>query len=104
MMRPAARADMTRRPSQWLLILVVWAGSPSLLNAAPEPQRERREARSEVAPFLGRFPSRLPGKMPTLLSATGAFRDIATLTPAAGVLEYRVNVPLWSDDATTTPE
>ena len=36
---------------------------------------------------------------PATLSATGAFADLATLTPAPGVLPYTVNAPLWSDNA-----
>ena len=36
---------------------------------------------------------------PALLSETGAFSDLATLTPAAGVFPYDVNAPLWSDNA-----
>ena len=33
------------------------------------------------------------------LSETGIFVDLATQEPAAGVLPYEVNVPLWSDGA-----
>lgn len=36
---------------------------------------------------------------PPLLSQTGAFSDLATLTPTAGVFPYNVNAPLWSDAA-----
>jgi len=36
---------------------------------------------------------------PPLLSQTGAFSDLATLTPSAGVVPYGVNAPLWSDAA-----
>lgn len=36
---------------------------------------------------------------PATLSATGAFSDLATLTPARGVLPFAVNAPLWSDHA-----
>jgi glucose/arabinose dehydrogenase/mono/diheme cytochrome c family protein len=36
---------------------------------------------------------------PALLSGTGAFSDLATLTPAPGVFPYGVNAPLWSDAA-----
>ncbi len=36
---------------------------------------------------------------PTNLSATGAFADLATLTPQAGIVPYDVNVPFWSDNA-----
>jgi uncharacterized repeat protein (TIGR03806 family) len=36
---------------------------------------------------------------PALLSATGVFSDLATLTPAAGVIPFDVSTPLWSDAA-----
>jgi uncharacterized repeat protein (TIGR03806 family) len=36
---------------------------------------------------------------PALLSETGAFSDLASLTPAPGVFPYEVNAPLWSDAA-----
>ena len=36
---------------------------------------------------------------PALLSLTGAFADLATLTPSPGVVPYTVNAPLWSDAA-----
>jgi uncharacterized repeat protein (TIGR03806 family) len=39
------------------------------------------------------------GAFPQTLSATGLFRDVAALAPAAGVIEYDVNAPLWSDGA-----
>jgi glucose/arabinose dehydrogenase len=37
--------------------------------------------------------------IPPLLTGTGAFADLATLTPAAGVVPYGINVPFWSDNA-----
>ena len=36
---------------------------------------------------------------PSLLSETGVFSDLATLTPATGVRPYEINTPLWSDGA-----
>lgn len=36
---------------------------------------------------------------PLLLSETGAFSDVQNLVPAAGVVPYNVNSPLWSDAA-----
>ena len=38
-------------------------------------------------------------QIPNLLSETGAFSDLATLTPSAGVIPYDVIAPLWSDGA-----
>ena len=40
-----------------------------------------------------------PPPFPGLLSQTGLFTSLATLTPTAGLLEYGVNAALWSDDA-----
>jgi len=40
-----------------------------------------------------------PATMPAQLSGTGLFADTATLTPAAGLIEYDVQAPLWSDGA-----
>lgn len=37
---------------------------------------------------------------PALLSGTGAFSDLATLTPNAGIVAYKPNVDFWSDYAT----
>jgi uncharacterized repeat protein (TIGR03806 family) len=37
--------------------------------------------------------------VPRLLSATGAFRDTPSLSPAAGLLPYEVNTSLWADGA-----
>jgi uncharacterized repeat protein (TIGR03806 family) len=37
--------------------------------------------------------------LPKRLSQTGAFADLATLQPAAGLIPYSVNSPLWSDGA-----
>ena len=42
------------------------------------------------------------GALPTLLSQTGAFSDLTTMTPADGVIPFDVNAPLWSDDAKKT--
>ncbi len=36
---------------------------------------------------------------PALLSQTGAFSDLATLTPNSGIVSYAPNVSFWSDNA-----
>jgi len=43
-----------------------------------------------------------PVALPAQLSATGAFTDLATLTPASGLIPYDVASPLWSDAAVKT--
>jgi len=39
------------------------------------------------------------GSFPLLLSETGAFEDVATLTPRTGLVPYDIQSPLWSDGA-----
>ena len=45
------------------------------------------------------MPPRPDGPLPALLSRTGAFADLASLTPAPGLLPYDLVVPFWSDGA-----
>ena len=37
--------------------------------------------------------------IPPWLSSSGAFADLATLTPEAGIVPYELNLPFWSDGA-----
>ena len=39
---------------------------------------------------------------PATLSATGAFKNLETLTPEEGLLQYDINLPFWSDHAKKT--
>ncbi len=55
--------------------------------------------RSAIAPFLA-MPPHATAELPALLSQTGAFADVRTLTPEPGLIPYEVNTPLWSDGAT----
>ena len=56
-----------------------------------------------IAKFLnGNLPTTTPSGnigVPTLLSATGAFSNLTTLTPSAGVIPYDMIEPFWSDGA-----
>ncbi|MBA2433165.1 MAG: hypothetical protein H0V56_13805, partial [Chthoniobacterales bacterium] len=62
------------------------------------------DTRAPIAPYLnhamppraGAFP------FPPVLSATGAFRDLQTLTPSEGLIPFAVNSPLWTDGAFKT--
>lgn len=59
------------------------------------------DSRAPIGPYLNNV---LPPKLgafpfPAALSATGAFRDLKTLTPAEGLIPYAPNSPLWSDGA-----
>jgi len=55
---------------------------------------------TRVAPraFLN-MPETVTGRLPALLSQTGAFSDLSTLTPAPGLIPYDLIVPFWSDGA-----
>jgi len=46
-----------------------------------------------------RMPHRADGKMPLLLSQTGAFKDARALVYADGLIPYDLIVPFWSDGA-----
>jgi uncharacterized repeat protein (TIGR03806 family) len=46
------------------------------------------------------MPSLPNGAIPKLLSQTGAFKDVRTLTASESLIPYDLNVPFWSDGAT----
>ncbi len=55
-----------------------------------------------VPPAYLRLPHRAGGKIPPLLSQTGAFKDVRNLLPADGLIPYDLIVPFWSDGAVKT--
>jgi uncharacterized repeat protein (TIGR03806 family) len=79
--RPAPPVEPTAAPAP---VLIALPATPA--------------ARPRVEPFLN-LPSYAQEAMPTRLSQTGVFSELATLTPAAGLLPYEVNAPLWTDNA-----
>jgi len=52
-----------------------------------------------IPPAYLHMPHRADGKMPLLLSQTGAFKDAANLVHADGLIPYDLIVPFWSDGA-----
>jgi uncharacterized repeat protein (TIGR03806 family) len=50
-------------------------------------------------PAYLRMPPLADGRIPPLLSQTGAFRDTRNLVPSAGLIPYDIVVPFWSDGA-----
>ncbi len=46
-----------------------------------------------------RMPQDASGRIPALLSQTGAFKDTRTLRPSDGLIPYEIRVPFWSDHA-----
>jgi hypothetical protein len=60
-------------------------------------------ANGTLAAFLnGNMPGASGGVIPLLLSETGAFANTPNRTPAAGLIPYTPNTPLWSDNALKT--
>ena len=55
--------------------------------------------RIEPKPYLN-MPRVAGGKVPPLLSQTGAFQDVRASVPSRGLIPYDVAVPFWSDGAT----
>jgi uncharacterized repeat protein (TIGR03806 family) len=45
------------------------------------------------------MPEQADGPLPLLLSQTGAFQEVSTLTPVRSLIPYDLNVPFWSDGA-----
>jgi uncharacterized repeat protein (TIGR03806 family) len=72
------------------------------LSASPAPKTESHyglTSRPQSKPWL-LMPSEANGTMPKLLSQTGAFKDVRTLTPSESLIPYDLNVSFWSDGAT----
>jgi len=80
----------------WVAILVC-----SIAAAALGQPPYGLDTRDPIGPYLnntmpprnGTFP------FPAVLSATGAFSNLSTLTPSTGLIPFTVNSPLWSDAA-----
>lgn len=71
-----------------------------LLNATAKDAAGRHGLSARpVAPAYLKMPDRANGKIPTLLSQTGAFQDVRHLVPIASFIPYDLNVSFWSDGA-----
>lgn len=84
------------RGCRWLSVVV--ALSMLCFEALSQPYG--LENRPAVGAFLnGQVPADPSAAFPLLLSQTGAFADVATLTPASGLIPFDVNAALWTDGA-----
>jgi hypothetical protein len=68
-----------------------------LFSFAEGPHPFGIDGRPEAPAYLG-LPAE-EGHPPPLLSQTGAFADVRTLTPSAALIAYDLIVPFWSDGA-----
>jgi uncharacterized repeat protein (TIGR03806 family) len=92
-----------------LLAGVAAAAALSLAQAAQVARAAHVGVSSAVSPYgiaaraapraYLNMPRLADGKLPMLLSETGAFRDTRNLIPAEGLIPYDLVVPFWSDGA-----
>src|SRR5437660_3460562 len=66
--------------------------------AFAEAPRYGLDLRPASKPYL-EMPDRADGALPQRLSQTGAFTDLAKLTPGQALIPYDINVSFWSDGA-----
>lgn len=86
---------------QELIATIVSEQSRSLVGIASTGSGEVIVAThlGELFRLASREPIDRSGTLPQKLSETGIFKDLATLTPAEGIIPYEINSPLWSDGA-----
>jgi uncharacterized repeat protein (TIGR03806 family) len=83
----------------FVVVYAVLAGSP-MAHAESENALLPHGLSARIVPaaYL-RMPHLASGKIPPLLSQTGAFSDTRNLVPASGLIPYDIAVPFWSDGA-----
>src|ERR1700728_4289533 len=89
----------------WRMLLAWVAAAAAIAHA----QAARAAVSSPTSPYglasraapraYLNMPQLADGKLPMLLSGTGAFRDTRNLIPAEGLIPYDLVVPFWSDGA-----
>jgi uncharacterized repeat protein (TIGR03806 family) len=81
------------------LAALLMAALPLAALAIPSAQPAGGLApRPQSKPYL-LMPERAGGALPPLLSQTGAFADVRSLTPVESLIAYDIIVPFWSDGA-----
>jgi uncharacterized repeat protein (TIGR03806 family) len=70
----------------------------ALTSSADSAARYGLDARIPAHPYL-RMPATADGKIPQLLSQTGAFKDTRNLVPSDALIPFDVGVAFWSDGA-----
>jgi len=90
----------TFRSAAMLLAVIV-----SIASTAPRAIRAETvhpyglDSRPLAEPYL-LMPDGTNGAFPPLLSQTGAFKDMHSLTPSESLIPYDLNISFWSDGAT----
>lgn len=81
------------------LIALYLTGIPAARAERPADSGPQAVATRTLPRAYLRMPELASGKMPALLSETGAFADTARLVPSPGLLPYDLAVAFWSDGA-----
>lgn len=95
---------MRRLPLTVFLTLALLAALVGVAMERPAVAQQARAAPAQLAeriptkPFLN-MPDTAAGPIPRLLSDTGVFSDVRSLTPVAGLLPYELDLAFWSDSA-----
>ena len=81
------------------LVALALALAPLSVSAQSPPYG--LDSRAPIGPYLNNVmpPKNGAFSFPPVLSATGAFSDLSTLTPSTGIIPFTINSPLWSDSA-----
>ncbi len=86
-----------------LIACLVGALAPTGVSRAAAPDGPAAApyglAPQPAPPAYLNMPHRADGRMPALLSQTGAFSNTRDLVPAKGMIPYDLVVPFWSDGA-----
>jgi uncharacterized repeat protein (TIGR03806 family) len=83
-----------------LVAVAVWlAGSGMAQAEGVNPALPYGLSTRTVPAAYLRMPHLAGGKVPLLLSQTGAFSDTRNLVPSGGLIPYDIVVPFWSDGA-----
>jgi len=100
--RREATTRRTIRSIQWVrwTAIIVCSIAPVVLGQPPYGL----DTRAPIGPYLNNVmpPRNGTFAFPAVLSATGAFSNLSTLTPSTGLIPFTVNSPLWSDAAIKT--
>jgi hypothetical protein len=94
--KPTGSASFVRRLPFGAAIITALLAMPALATLPAG-----LDSRANLGAYLnGTMPNTYaPGTLPSLLSSTGAFSNLSSLTPNAGLVPYTVNSPFWSDGA-----
>ena len=75
------------------------ASAPVTITVNPGSGQPYGLSNAVAAPAFYQMPPVFAGALPPQLSLTGVFANTPDMDPAAGLIPYSPNVPLWSDSA-----